>query len=227
MTIDRDALRRLCEPVVPTCGDDCEHIECDYVVDCERRMAQRSDAVPELLDECERLEAAQPKCLGVWLKGSGGHRLYDFECDKRGRWNVGVGFVCDEHKTAVQSELNLLYELFGVDKEAWAERALLYKAERDKAESDLSHTRKALEEVRAEVERWQRAAKSLGRVRQPDDLHSVAAGLSDLRAEVDRMKPVVDALDQHERQYQTASTLAKAIRAYRAAIDAAEAGRGK
>ena len=36
-----------------------------------------------------------------------------------------------------------------------------------------------------------------------------------LLAEHDRMRPVVDALDKHERAYQTASTLKNAIQAYR------------
>lgn len=38
------------------------------------------------------------RCLGTWLHGSGGHRMYAHDCDADPRWDVGVGLVCDKHK---------------------------------------------------------------------------------------------------------------------------------
>lgn len=66
---------------------------------------------------------------------------------------------------------------------------------RDESARLLAAANKALIErdaLRAEVERWKSAAKSLGRVHQPDDLHTVAAGLAETRAEVERMSGIVD-----------------------------------
>ncbi len=49
----------------------------------------------------------------------------------------------------------------------------------------------------------------------PTLAHAVLA----LHAKVERMQPVVDALDKHERQYQTASGLKSAIRHYRNGVE--------
>jgi hypothetical protein len=61
-----------------------------------------------------------------------------------------------------------------------------------------------------------------------DDLKSINVQLQDTQAaygmvvyERDAMKPVVEALDQHERRYQTAGTLRDAIRTYRATMERA------
>ncbi len=44
-----ESLRALLDPPDPSCPDDCEHIECGYVVDLERWHRERSDAFPILM----------------------------------------------------------------------------------------------------------------------------------------------------------------------------------
>lgn len=58
--LDTAKLRELCAPIVATCaeGDDCEHIECAFVVACERRAVERSNALPAALSRIEELETS-------------------------------------------------------------------------------------------------------------------------------------------------------------------------
>jgi len=112
MTIDRDALRRLCEAATP--GPWTNRIgvgSCDYIVKVERSsdadfVAAARTAIPELLDECEKLRGLL--ALQKFSDGEVEEILADAE---------------DDCATAVALE------------------------------SDLAHTRKALEEARAEVQR--------------------------------------------------------------------------
>ena len=51
----------------------------------------------QLRAEVEKLRKLLPRCPGEWIGGSGGHRKYAGDCHAVGRWDVGVGFVCDAH----------------------------------------------------------------------------------------------------------------------------------
>lgn len=89
------------------------------------------------------LARVMPRCMGRWVKGSGGHRIYAHDCAAPGRWNVGMGWVCDEHKSphvgdadawTVESELDILRDAVERDgRESRIERVLMANAERDAA----------------------------------------------------------------------------------------------
>lgn len=161
--------------------------------------------------EVEHLKTLHPRCMGKWLRGSGGHRVYDGKCETPGRWNVGFGFVCDEHKEtgdydawSVGAELGLLREMRDESMEANAERVLMARAE--------------CERLKAEVERlvqdgpaWLGCAISVlhecvdltdpndpvgaaltraGLEREP---YRAQAEVDELKAEVERMRAVYEA----------------------------------
>lgn len=55
----------------------------------------------DLLDaqtKIDQLQKLLPECLGEWTGGSGGHRKYAGGCNAHGVWDVGIGFVCDQHR---------------------------------------------------------------------------------------------------------------------------------
>ena len=67
-------------------------------------MSAKYETVAEIIADRDslRAEVAElrkrvPRCLGEWLSGSGGHRRYAGGCNEPGKWDVGLGFVCDEH----------------------------------------------------------------------------------------------------------------------------------
>lgn len=74
------------------------------------------------------LKRLLPECLGEWTDGSGGHRMYAGGCAEVGKWDVGMGFVCDAH-------LNRN----GGDDDAWE-----WDKERDSLRAQLSATQAAL-----------------------------------------------------------------------------------
>ena len=107
----------------------------------DKAIADRAADRARIVDlECERA-TVMPRCRGTWLKGSGGHRRYAGDCAAPGRWNTGMGWVCDAHKSphggdadawTVCAELSLLrdaVEAAGGD--VRAEQVLIAEAERN------------------------------------------------------------------------------------------------
>ena len=103
------------------CGA-CAHgpTERQLKADLERIRADR-DRIAKLL----------PRCLGEWTKGSGGHRMYAGGCAAPGVWDVGLGFVCDEHKSKT-----------GGDDDAWH-----WDEEADQLRTEVDRLRTALSDV--------------------------------------------------------------------------------
>lgn len=114
---------------------------CD--IESERVVKYRADR-DALRGEVERLLALLPKCLGTWLKGSGGHRVYARDCADVGAWNVGVGYVCDKHRVPVGDD-----DAYAVDDECTerADDCEKVWTERQSLRSQLAACRSALREA--------------------------------------------------------------------------------
>jgi hypothetical protein len=102
----------------------------------EASALQVAGLLPATLDalvnaRAERDEALGrlPRCLGEWIGGSGGHRVYAPVCALPGKWDVGLGFVCDEHKNK-----------YGGDADAWE-----WEREREQLEAELTAMRAVVE----------------------------------------------------------------------------------
>jgi hypothetical protein len=65
-------IRALCEArgPEPECDEDCEHIECSYVVQCEQwsigQAVKMRQVIPDLIAEVERLRALALEACDGW-----------------------------------------------------------------------------------------------------------------------------------------------------------------
>jgi uncharacterized protein (UPF0335 family) len=133
--------------------------ECRAYVDlyerCERERRELAKEVKALRADRDRLavrftevERLLPRCAGRWVKGSGGHRVYDRSCSELGTWDAGLWFVCDEHRNKN-----------GGDNDAWRwwdEREKL-EAERDSLAARVTELTKERDAARAnalDVDGW-------------------------------------------------------------------------
>jgi hypothetical protein len=100
---------------------------------CIRALPIEND---RLRAEVARLTKLLPHCLGAWTGGSGGHRKYAGGCSAPGVWDVGLGFVCDEHKNKN-----------GGDDDAWR-----WEDEEEKLRGEVDRLSKALVDAYTAVE---------------------------------------------------------------------------
>jgi hypothetical protein len=162
------------------------------------------DEIVSLRAELAQLRKAMPGCLGEWTGGSGGHRKYTGGCKSPGVWNVGLGFVCDQHKNTNggdddawtwESERELLMSLASPDQdgiERAAERLLLLTAQLTQLTADRDGlSRFVLAEYARGVEDGSNINVNILEESKAD-LEEQRQEIGRLRAEAERMRPVYE-----------------------------------
>lgn len=112
-------------------------------------QADLRDDLARLRSEVERFRSILPRCLGTWTSGSGGHRVYAGDCREPGKWDVGLGYVCDQHRTAC-------------DDDAWdaGEEVVKLRAEVERLREEVSAVNLGAFDLRRENDRLRRLGGS-------------------------------------------------------------------
>lgn len=179
--------------------------------------AESRRAIIEMWEDAKaalaKVQKLLPGCLGEWVGGSGGHRKYAGGCKSPGVWNVGMGFVCDQHKNANggdddawtwESERELLMSLASPDQdglERVVEQLLLMTSARNDAlrqrDNVLRISEAALESANQHALNEYARGVADGSEINVNILEESKADLEEQRQEIGRLQMQIKEMQEH------------------------------